>query len=144
MGTSTVSGPFRSQNGFQELVNGVWTPVGGGGGGGGGIDYTPFTWNIGGNTEIVLPTPTTAGQAWRYVSNLAGWTPGTSLEISFSTPATNLGLGAINVFGDQYGYVVYNDEIINNFFQFEVVYVDTFTSDEFGVFSLYTLDGIAL
>jgi hypothetical protein len=36
MGTSTVSGPFRSQNGFQELVNGVWTPVGGGGGGGGG------------------------------------------------------------------------------------------------------------
>jgi hypothetical protein len=33
MGTSTVSGPFRSQNGFQELVNGVWTPVGGGGGG---------------------------------------------------------------------------------------------------------------
>jgi hypothetical protein len=39
MGTSTVSGPFRSQNGFQELVNGVWTPVGGGGGGGGGGGY---------------------------------------------------------------------------------------------------------
>jgi hypothetical protein len=37
MGTSTVSGPFRSQNGFQELVNGVWTPVGGGGGGGGAL-----------------------------------------------------------------------------------------------------------
>ena len=36
MGTSTVSGPFRSANGFQELVNGVWTPVSGGGGGGGG------------------------------------------------------------------------------------------------------------
>jgi hypothetical protein len=33
MGISTVSGPFRSQNGFQELVNGVWTPVGGGSGG---------------------------------------------------------------------------------------------------------------
>ena len=33
MGISTVSGPFRSQNGFQELVNGVWTPVSGGGGG---------------------------------------------------------------------------------------------------------------
>lgn len=32
MGISTVSGPFRSQNGFQELVNGVWTPIGGGGG----------------------------------------------------------------------------------------------------------------
>lgn len=35
MGTSTVSGPFRSANGFQELVNGQWVPVAGGGGGGG-------------------------------------------------------------------------------------------------------------
>ena len=34
MGTSTVSGPFRSENGFQELVNGQWVPVAGGGGGG--------------------------------------------------------------------------------------------------------------
>ena len=33
MGTSTVSGPFRSANGFQELVNGQWVPVAGGGGG---------------------------------------------------------------------------------------------------------------
>lgn len=38
MGTSTVSGPFRSANGFQELVNGQWVPVAGGGGGGGGSD----------------------------------------------------------------------------------------------------------
>lgn len=37
MGTSTVSGPFRSENGFQELVNGQWVPVAGGGGGGGGF-----------------------------------------------------------------------------------------------------------
>lgn len=37
MGTSTVSGPFRSANGFQQLdENGVWVPVSGGGGGGGG------------------------------------------------------------------------------------------------------------
>lgn len=34
MGTSTVSGPFRSANGFQELVNGQWVPVAGSGGGG--------------------------------------------------------------------------------------------------------------
>lgn len=33
MSNSTVSGPFRSENGFQELVGGVWVPVGGGGGG---------------------------------------------------------------------------------------------------------------
>jgi len=36
MGISTVSGPFRSENGFQQLdENGVWVPVAGGGGGGG-------------------------------------------------------------------------------------------------------------
>jgi hypothetical protein len=35
MGTSTVSGPFRSENGFQQLdENGEWVPVAGGGGGG--------------------------------------------------------------------------------------------------------------
>ena len=27
MSNSTVSGPFRSENGFQQLVNGVWTPI---------------------------------------------------------------------------------------------------------------------
>jgi hypothetical protein len=66
MGTSTVSGPFRSQNGFQELVNGVWTPVGGGGGGGGGYtfvslndDYFPnFTDNRYSDDPEVLSGPT--------------------------------------------------------------------------------------
>jgi hypothetical protein len=47
MGTSTVSGPFRSQNGFQELVNGVWTPVGGGGGGGGGYVFVDLASGVG-------------------------------------------------------------------------------------------------
>jgi hypothetical protein len=31
MGTSTVSGPFRSENGFEQLVDGEWVPVSGGG-----------------------------------------------------------------------------------------------------------------
>lgn len=42
MANSTFSGPVRSQNGFQELVDGVWTPVGGGGGGG-GVTFIPYT-----------------------------------------------------------------------------------------------------
>lgn len=44
MANSTFSGPVRSQNGFQELVDGVWTPLGGGGGGG---------------SVVVLPADTT-------------------------------------------------------------------------------------
>jgi hypothetical protein len=55
MANSTFSGPVRSQNGFQELVDGVWTPLGGGGGGGVNfIPYTPgiTTYNITGLTEF--------------------------------------------------------------------------------------------
>jgi|688.fasta_scaffold459301_3 hypothetical protein len=59
MGTSTVSGPFRSQNGFQELVNGVWTPVGGGGGGGSSPTIIPVT---PGGTTYTLPAFTEVGQ----------------------------------------------------------------------------------
>jgi hypothetical protein len=32
MANTTFKGPVRSQNGFQELVDGEWVPVGGGGG----------------------------------------------------------------------------------------------------------------
>lgn len=61
MGTSTVSGPFRSENGFQELVNGVWTPVsGGGGGGGGGGTTTIMQWG----DFLALPAPTAIGQVY--------------------------------------------------------------------------------
>lgn len=61
MGTSTVSGPFRSQNGFQELVNGQWVPVGGGGGG-----NSAFTTIYRTETNLVytLPAPTEVGQIY--------------------------------------------------------------------------------
>jgi len=63
MGTSTVSGPFRSQNGFQELVNGVWTPVGGGGGGG----NAPIVIDRSTSDSIVIPAvPTAVGQVYTY------------------------------------------------------------------------------
>jgi hypothetical protein len=92
MGTSTVSGPFRSQNGFQELVDGEWVPVSGGGsplsltttgtsgpatlvgsnlnipnyatgGGGGGGNTTIIPW-VGGNSPTIytLPAFTAPGQ----------------------------------------------------------------------------------
>jgi hypothetical protein len=54
MGTSTVSGPFRSQNGFQELVNGVWTPVGGGGGG--NPNDIVITTTLNSNADWLTPT----------------------------------------------------------------------------------------
>jgi hypothetical protein len=63
MGTSTVSGPFRSQNGFQELVNGVWTPVGGGGGGG---SVTVIPWTPGDVNVYALPAFTEVGQTAQF------------------------------------------------------------------------------
>ena len=58
MANTTFKGPVRSQNGFQELVGGVWTPVGGGGGGGGGgVTYIPYTPGLTNYTITGLTTP---------------------------------------------------------------------------------------
>ncbi len=64
MANSTFSGPVRSQNGFQELVDGVWVPVGGGGGGSSAVVVfrTP-----GVETNITLPIPTEVGQVYHYI-----------------------------------------------------------------------------
>ena len=82
MGISTVSGPFRSQNGFQELVDGVWTPVGGGGGGGGPeLVILPRVY-----TNTISPLATTVpevGKQWKLVMAPVYNTPegGTLIEI---------------------------------------------------------------
>ena len=61
MGISTVSGPFRSQNGFQELVDGVWTPIGGGGG------NAPIVIDRSTSDSIITPAvPTEVGQVYTY------------------------------------------------------------------------------
>jgi hypothetical protein len=64
MANTTFNGPVRSQNGFQELVDGVWTPVGGGGGGSAPVVVfrTP-----GVQTNITLPVPTEVGQVYHYI-----------------------------------------------------------------------------
>ena len=77
MGISTVSGPFRSQNGFQELVDGVWTPVGGGGGGGGGIAATVFLGDESSNTYFGIPD-NRYSVSYYYV---AGATAGTTIPL---------------------------------------------------------------
>jgi hypothetical protein len=63
MGVSTVSGPFRSQNGFEELVNGVWVPVTGGGGGGG----STVIFREANNITYQLPMPTEVGQVYNLI-----------------------------------------------------------------------------
>ncbi len=64
MANTTFKGPVRSQNGFQELVDGVWTPVGGGGGG--SAPVVVFR-NPSAQTLITLPVPTEIGQVYRYI-----------------------------------------------------------------------------
>ena len=62
MANTTFNGPVRSQNGFQQLVDGVWTPVGGGGTT--LIPYTPGTTNY---TITGLTTPgDSASFAWEF------------------------------------------------------------------------------
>lgn len=110
MGTSTVSGPFRSQNGFQELVNGVWTPVGSGGGGGGGGDLAIPIISVAGNTtQISMPT-LEIGQSVTYVSQVLGlyttngfnFTPASAAGVSSWTfVGVTMSGGSVNTFSGE-------------------------------------------
>lgn len=83
MGTSTVSGPFRSQNGFQELVNGVWTPVGSGGGGGSNnVTIIPWTPGLNFYTIPALEVGQTASFAWEFHPGYQG--PTNYLEVTMA------------------------------------------------------------
>lgn len=86
MGISTVSGPFRSANGFQQLdENGVWVPVTGGGGGGSNIILIP-------DNSIPTELPVLdVGEAVSYTiafNNTTGYS--TNYSFAFPTiPGTN-------------------------------------------------------
>lgn len=84
MGTSTVSGPFRSANGFQELVDGVWTPVSGGGGGG-GLAYQVIN-RVEDPQTIVLPENPATGDTYLYMYPF-GFS-GSFTEFTSSIPGT--------------------------------------------------------
>lgn len=96
MGTSTVSGPFRSANGFQELVNGVWTPVAGGGGSGGvantclvqipiNIDCTYFS-PFSGSASMKLDLPFTVQEVTDSIASGGVWSKysGYSLDMTIT------------------------------------------------------------
>ena len=97
MANTTFKGPVRSQNGFQQLVDGVWTPMGGGGGGGGGAPFSvhniliPFD---GSDTEITLPAPTQVGQTFWIFSQMPpviSGPPSGNMQVNFTaTPTANI------------------------------------------------------
>ena len=132
MGTSTVSGPFRSQNGFQELVDGEWVPVSGGGsplsltttGTSGPATLVGSNLNIpnyatgGGiqtiviprtsvNTNYVFDAPTQVGQTWSFALEFLNGIYGgfTYLLPSALTP----GASNITFFGSQPTYDTYGN-----------------------------------
>lgn len=91
MANSTFSGPVRSQNGFQELVDGVWTPVGGGGSGAGLVLVTRPTAPPPNPSDVLyqfIPTPTTPviGQQWVVVLEPTyGKAEGGIIRLGFNT-----------------------------------------------------------
>lgn len=78
MANTTFKGPVRSQNGFQQLVDGVWTPVGGGGGGG---------------TSVLVPFPTDGGTTVYTQAPLTE--PGQMVTITSSWPTLGIISGNI-------------------------------------------------
>lgn len=98
MGISTVSGPFRSQNGFQELVDGVWTPIGGGGGGNAPIVIDRST-----SDSIIIPAvPTEVGQVYTYFFPSPISDTGTAVDVR---PPLTDGASSVSVNGV---VIVYN------------------------------------
>lgn len=99
MGISTVSGPFRSQNGFQQLdENGVWVPVSGGGSNTALIVPRP----AGSQVNFTLPEPTEVGQI--YTLELAPYS-GSATNDFIYIRVPNYGLGT-QTFSS--GYPVFN------------------------------------
>lgn len=74
MANTTFSGPVRSQNGFQNLVNGVWTPVGGG-----ASNFTVLDWG----DDFQLPSNPVVGNTYSFFLPYSQFfdIPGTSTPV---------------------------------------------------------------
>lgn len=81
MANTTFNGPVRSENGFQELVDGVWTPLGGGGGGGSVVVLPSDT------DSYVLPGDATPGQVITILRGVDDNSPGVTLSITAPIPS---------------------------------------------------------
>lgn len=71
MAYTNFTGPVRSDEGFEQLVDGVWTPVGSGGGGGGSTATMFTTPTDGSNVTVTLPAPTEAGTMYTVAGTLS-------------------------------------------------------------------------
>ena len=81
MANSTFSGPVRSQNGFQELVGGVWTPLGGGGG-----SAIILPRPEGSSVVVEMTAPTAVGQIYNYALGPKPASSPSGFQVLLNTP----------------------------------------------------------
>lgn len=89
MAYTNFTGPVRSDEGFEQLVNGVWTPVSGGGGGGGGGSAIIVPRPEGSNVVVDMTAPTAVGQIYNYALGPKPASSPSGNEVRIRTPNYN-------------------------------------------------------